>query len=427
MSDINEKSKVRRRIVVGIVAGGLAIAGGMFIFQPGQQPSRAPTPEIEGAIESLTDLSSQPRAEDSAYQIYERRLQRLEENSLRLEETNQQLEQRVQDLTSERDQTVEEAALLVEQLADEVERLSQEQQSPGEPAPSPAGASGWPASSVGAGQPYSVSRDPFVTAGPVGASSAPEVTVSGELQTPQRVLRSFNFQTGSEDASAEPDQPVIRDTETYVPPNSYVSARVLVGVDAATGVDVGSDPKPVLLRVTGPARSAFEEDRVLETDLIGCLINGAAYAELSSEKVYVRIQRMTCPLNDGTGRISETEVQGYVAHAGKAGVRGRVISREGDLTNRALIAGALEGVGQTFSQMRPGGGLMGGGISLSSGDFETPTAGELASASLSSGLGEAAGTLADYYVDRLEQYQPVIEMPTGIDVEIVFIRGAQIR
>ena len=115
------------------------------------------------------------------------------------------------------------------------------------------------------------------------------------------------------------------------------------------------------------------------------------------------------------------------AHAGKAGVRGRVISREGDLTNRALIAGALEGVGQTFSQMRPGGGLMGGGISLSSGDFETPTAGELASASLSSGLGEAAGTLADYYVDRLEQYQPVIEMPTGIDVEIVFIRGAQIR
>ena len=212
-----------------------------------------------------------------------------------------------------------------------------------------------------------------------------------------------------------------------MPPNSYVSARVLVGVDAATGVDVGSDPKPVLLRVTGPARSAFEEDRVLETDLIGCLINGAAYAELSSEKVYVRIQRMTCPLNDGTGRISETEVQGYVAHAGKAGVRGRVISREGDLTNRALIAGALEGVGQTFSQMRPGGGLMGGGISLSSGDFETPTAGELASASLSSGLGEAAGTLADYYVDRLEQYQPVIEMPTGIDVEIVFIRGAQIR
>ena len=149
MSDINEKSKVRRRIVVGIVAGGLAIAGGMFIFQPGQQPSRAPTPEIEGAIESLTDLSSQPRAEDSAYQIYERRLQRLEENSLRLEETNQQLEQRVQDLTSERDQTVEEAALLVEQLADEVERLSQEQQSPGEPAPSPAGASGSPPVSRG--------------------------------------------------------------------------------------------------------------------------------------------------------------------------------------------------------------------------------------------------------------------------------------
>ena len=42
-------------------------------------------------------------------------------------------------------------------------------------------------------------------------------------------------------------------------------------------------------------------------------------------------------------------------------------------------------------------------------------------------MANAASTLADYYIKRAEQYQPVIEMPTGIEVEIVFLSGFQIR
>ena len=34
--------------------------------------------------------------------------------------------------------------------------------------------------------------------------------------------------------------------------------------------------------------------------------------------------------------------------------------------------------------------------------------------------------LADYYVKRAEQYQPVVEMPTGIEVELVFLSGFEI-
>ena len=31
--------------------------------------------------------------------------------------------------------------------------------------------------------------------------------------------------------------------------------------------------------------------------------------------------------------------------------------------------------------------------------------------------------LADYMIDRAEQYQPVISIPANIDVELVFIEG----
>ena len=33
----------------------------------------------------------------------------------------------------------------------------------------------------------------------------------------------------------------------------------------------------------------------------------------------------------------------------------------------------------------------------------------------------------DRLIERAEQYQPVVEMPTGIDVEIVFLEGVFIQ
>ena len=65
---------------------------------------------------------------------------------------------------------------------------------------------------------------------------------------------------------------------------------MLAGVDASVGVTSQGDPRPVLLRLTGPARSAAEGGKALEADVAGCTLTGAAYGELSSEKVYVRLR-----------------------------------------------------------------------------------------------------------------------------------------
>jgi conjugal transfer pilus assembly protein TraB len=35
--------------------------------------------------------------------------------------------------------------------------------------------------------------------------------------------------------------------------------------------------------------------------------------------------------------------------------------------------------------------------------------------------------VSKYLIERAEQYQPVIEMPTGINVEIVFLEGVFIQ
>jgi conjugal transfer pilus assembly protein TraB len=77
---------------------------------------------------------------------------------------------------------------------------------------------------------------------------------------------------------------VVEDSPDYLPPNSYASARVIVGVDASAGVASQTDPLPVVLRITGPARSVMQNGKVLTTRIQGCVVNGAARGDLSARR-----------------------------------------------------------------------------------------------------------------------------------------------
>jgi conjugal transfer pilus assembly protein TraB len=224
--------------------------------------------------------------------------------------------------------------------------------------------------------------------------------------------------------TARPETPpvVVEDSPDYLPPNSYAPARVIVGVDASAGVSSQTDPLPVVLRITGPARSVMQNGKVLTTRIEGCIVNGAARGDLSSEKVYVKLARMTC--DQPGGRVAVSEVKGFISFAGKSGVRGRVVSREGNLVSQALLAGIIGGFGRGFSANANGifAGQVGGGQQRGA-----LSATDILAGGLGQGAGEAADTVSRYLIERAEQYQPVVEMPTGIAVEIVFLDGVFVR
>lgn len=224
---------------------------------------------------------------------------------------------------------------------------------------------------------------------------------------------------------ARPDAPptVIEASPDYLPPNSYAPARVIVGVDASAGVSSQTDPLPVVLRITGPARSVVNNGRVLTTRLEGCVVNGAARGDLSAEKVYVKLAKMTC--DQPGGRVAVSEVKGFISFAGKTGVRGKVVSREGSLVTQAFIAGIAGGFGRGFSANANA--LFQGAQTVVNGERQQLSAGDLAKAGIGQGVAQSADMVSKYLIERAEQYQPVIEMPTGIDVEIVFLDGVYVR
>lgn len=266
---------------------------------------------------------------------------------------------------------------------------------------------------------------PVAPADPRQGGGSPAALDPTALAEPKASLLSFDGEKAkaSPARSSDGSPPLLLEaSRDYLPPNSYAPATVIVGVDASTGVTSQSDPLPVVLRITGPARSVLKGNRLLTTDLTGCLVNGAARGDLSAEKVYVKLVRMTCA--QPGGRYAVSEVKGFIAFAGKSGVRGRVVSREGSLVSQALLAGIVGGFGRGFSANANG--VFAGRVG-EDGARQALSPTDILAGGFGQGAGEAADTVSKYLIERAEQYQPVVEMPTGIAVEIVFLDGVHVR
>ena len=230
--------------------------------------------------------------------------------------------------------------------------------------------------------------------------------------------------SGSGAAMATPFTGAAKPVAGWLPAGSHAQAVVLAGVDASAGVSSQGDPRPVLLRIAGPAWTAAPssgERRALSADIDGCTVTGAAHGDLSSEKVYVRLRTMTCT-GSKAGTVIETEVAGFVAGSGKAGIRGPVVSREGALVQKAFLAGLVSGVGQGVAQaFQPEAVATGAAAAVANTGLS-----DIGRAGLGAGAASAGQKVADYMIRRAEQYQPVIQLRAGTRVTVVFLEGARL-
>ena len=272
----------------------------------------------------------------------------------------------------------------------------------------------------GADNPAPVEALPGATVfAPVSPGAAPGANPAAGPQSAPPLIERFRLEgPGFEAADDEDAKPL----SVWLPAGSHAQATVIAGVDASAGVSSQGDPRPVLLRVTGPAWTAAEDGTAQSVDIEGCTVTGAAYGDLSSEKVYARLRTLTCS-GPEPGTVVETGVAGFVAGAGKTGVRGPVVSREGALVEKAFLAGLVSGVGQGVSSaFAPQAVATGtGGAAVANTGL-----GDIGRAGLGAGASTAGRKVADYLIRRAEQYQPVIQLQAGTAVTVVFLEGARL-
>lgn len=419
VADLNAKTARRQKLLLGTI-GAVILAGGSWFILGGDDAAKGGDPDAPQTIDTA-GLVNRDLSQREFVATYGNRLDAVSREQKALKDTSvprSEIEAQLAALKSENQAMRTDGQAAIDAISAENaelrSRLASQSAPPPPSAPLPAygpqaggyDARGRAPTSVGAGAPN---------------IAEPVFAAPGEVK-----LMSFGSDktAGGGARSIRPEVPpvVVEDSPDYLPPNSYASARVIVGVDASAGVSSQTDPLPVVLRITGPARSVMQNGKVLTTRIEGCIVNGAARGDLSSEKVYVKLARMTC--DQPGGRVAVSEVKGFISFAGKSGVRGRVVSREGNLVSQALLAGIVGGFGRGFSANANGifAGQLGAGQQRPS-----LSATDIVAGGLGQGAGEAADTVSRYLIERAEQYQPVVEMPTGIAVEIVFLDGVYVR
>ena len=206
------------------------------------------------------------------------------------------------------------------------------------------------------------------------------------------------------------------DLRRYLPSGSFTRALLLGGLDAPTGGQAQRNPQPVLLRLSDNAILPNQfRSRVKE-----CFVVGAGYGDVSSERAYIRTESLSCVTRDGTA--IDVPVKGYVAgEDGKAGMRGRLVSKQGQILANALLAGIASGIGSAFQQGATT-------YSLSPlGSTSTITSGKQLEAGLGTGVGRALDRLAQYYISLAEKVFPVIEVDAGRTVDVVLTQGIALQ
>ncbi|HRH79579.1 MAG TPA: TraB/VirB10 family protein [Thiobacillaceae bacterium] len=211
------------------------------------------------------------------------------------------------------------------------------------------------------------------------------------------------------------EKPAAKTPGTYLPSGSFVRAVLLAGLNAPTGGQAQSNPHPVLLRLVDHAQLP-NRFRLKAKD---CLIVGSGYGDLSSERAYIRTESLSCV--SPRGESLDLPIKGYVAgEDGKAGVMGRLITKQGQVLANALIAGIGSGLGQAFQQSATT-------TSTSPlGSTSTVKQGEEFKAGISSGVGKAMDRLAQYYISLAEKLYPVVEVDAGRLVDVVITKGAML-
>jgi conjugal transfer pilus assembly protein TraB len=203
-----------------------------------------------------------------------------------------------------------------------------------------------------------------------------------------------------------------------IPAGTVVKALLVSGADCSVAVQKPTGPNMVLLRPLDNGKLP----RKVAVPLKGSIIIGNAIGDISSERVYVRAERMTLVERDGS--FVETEVSAYVSgEDGREGLRGVVVDRSGAIISRVAFSAVLQGVAQTIQ-----GTLNNQTIEklAQTNSDKTILNIDMLRNSAFQGGSAAANKLADYYIKKSEQLQPAIQIAAGRIVDVVFTKTVKI-
>ena len=208
----------------------------------------------------------------------------------------------------------------------------------------------------------------------------------------------------------------VQDVNSVIPAGTTVKALLVSSVDAPCGVYANADPHPVKLRILDDGHLPHS----VRAKLKGGIIIASAYGDISSERIFVRLERLT-QTSPPNGFI-ETAVTGYVTgEDGKYGVRGVVADKSERLIASAAFSGFLGGLSNYLQAT-----VNTQEITSSMRGLPNDARWDILRDSSLTGATSAMDKLSEYFIKRAEQLLPVVQVAAGRVVDITFTHGAEV-
>lgn len=210
------------------------------------------------------------------------------------------------------------------------------------------------------------------------------------------------------------------DAVAYIPAGSIITGTILTGGDFPTGRGSYENPLPTLIRIQ---KEAILPNR-FTSDIRECFLLVGGRGELSSERAKLRGEMLSCVRQDGA--VIETKLNSYVVgEDGKEGVKGRLVSKQGQMIARTLVAGFASGMSEAFDY---------DAVPVIQTDsvsnntlYQQNWSNDAMKGGFAKGASAALERVADFYMDLAEQMVPVVEINAGRQVDVVVINGTRLK
>ena len=229
--------------------------------------------------------------------------------------------------------------------------------------------------------------------------------------------RAAQFQQTSELASPAQSFAVTQieenhDAQTVLPTGSFVRAKLVSGVEANA-----LEPYPVLLHL----QEAFTGPNKTRIDLSHCFMIAKARANLSTERVIMETDSLSCVRDNG--EHFKTQARGYTAGDDSSfGSTGTFISKQGQVLLAAVLANIAKNAGEAVALAQQSTAVVG----IDKVATATNITGDKANFIAGKSMVDASATVAQWYLDYAKQLIPSIGIGSGQTVHVVILDSVRV-
>lgn len=244
------------------------------------------------------------------------------------------------------------------------------------------------------------------------------LNVQQEMNAKEPPLEISNTTSHFLGSDTEYDEP--KNSRYYIPETTFITGYLIGGLAVSTAMSApDSNTTPVVIKLRKLGNENLPDN--FSVDISTCTILGSSYGDLSSERAIVRLEKMICT-DPKTELVTTTSVAGTVyGDDGANGIKGTVISTGSKHIKAAMMGGIVSGLGQSAKGQEA---LTISPIGVASAGKQTMV--DMLKKGAFAGAGNAAEKVADYYLKLAESVSPILSVPAGARVEVMFLKGFHI-